>query len=177
LYHFYNEGRKFEYKVLGRSGTNNRPERKTLSFEQAIRDVFEHQPPNTDPFEPLMKWGLILLKAVKRATREELMLLKLGMSKNADNLVKSVGLYDALGTEADFFFETDAVMACRHNGTVAFFTLDLTTYDDGREFPRENHSRLLPKHFTERDYRKNLRVKNVAAIIAENLVKQIFQLT
>ena len=169
-----NKGRVFEYKVLGRHGTD-RPRylRRKLDFQCAIQQVMGHQP-HSDPFSPSMRRGLFLVRSVRSALRLELQ--KLGISRFDQNeILGSVGLYDALNTEADFYWETDAIIACSYDGKIAFFTLDLKNWDDGREYQRQNHFLLTPEHFTGRDYFGNSRMKNVGGLIADSLISQLFQ--
>jgi hypothetical protein len=166
-------GRQFEFDMF-EIDVSNKSRILRMDFWEAIDQAMYKQPNHWDPLHPHTVMGADLLESVKAILKQDLT----GYCSNwyQEFILSNTGLYVALGTSADIWHQTDAIICCDLGYTAPIVTIDLKVVDHGEGFLRENHVIITPDHFDEIDIRGRKRIHNVAGIIAESLIFQLQQL-
>lgn len=165
-------GRELEFDVL-LGHVSNQSYRKSwfIDFEDAIEIVIYKQPNNWNPLSPPTVLGKKLLDSVRDSLETELT----GRCSQAEarSIVRSTGLYVALGTAADFWHHTDAIIGCDLGHVLAIVTIDLKMSDEDPRDLRDNHVVLTRDHFYELAGNGKTRLENISGVIAEGIVEQL----
>lgn len=165
-------GRFFEREVLGCNPWlyESFASCHQIGFDDAVELVLSKQPNFWNPLHPPTEKGKALIESIGSNLRKELIGYLPWVS---ERVVSSTGLYIALGTAADYFYQTDAIVCCDLGEVAPIVTIDFKLHDNHKDFPRENHVVITEAHFSGITKSGKPRLEIIAGVIADHIIEQL----
>lgn len=171
--HRSGNGREFEKLVLGASADWSNGFPSFMGFEEAIELALFKQPNGWNPLHPTTIMGAKLLEVV----RFELQNLFPHDQMFGQVVSSATGLYTSVGTAADYWHSTDAIICCDLGHDAApFVTVDLKARPDDGDLIREDHVVITNRHFSEIASNKKFRLVNISGVVADIIFAKLVQM-